>query len=76
MNVNAFITHLKSSSVCVCNVKVSRGLNFHSLSVCLRSWSGEETKRTTYRETKSEGQLDSQCRVLGAGGAAGGRERG
>lgn len=66
---------VRLAAVCACSVKVSRGLNFHTVSVCVHD-RDEGTKRTTYRETKSGGQLDRQCRVHGKEAGFGGKGRG
>lgn len=46
---------MRLSAVCVRSVKVSRGLNFHTVCVCLcpRSWPGERDKEDN-RKTKQK----------------------
>lgn len=72
-------SRLESSSarlaaVCVYDVKVSRGLNFHT--VHLRSLSGWGGGKEDNMEmgTKSRAQLDGQCQVGGAGGGCKGEK--
>lgn len=61
------------AAVCVYDVKVSRGLNFHT--VRLRSLSGREGKEDNKEMgTKSPALLDGQCRVGGAGGGCKGEK--